>query len=790
MLAAFFDRFSAAFAAWQPAPAAVDALDSARAAAAAAVAAAAADPGVGKGAGQGSTRRRAQVQLVRGCSGGHPRALLAALVEGLERAPRTLGAGAAGSAGVGSEAAAAAAGEPLGAASPDAPGDAAAGGAAPEPPGWAQQTDGAVLHAAGLPLLGALRVLQRSAHNRAVLSSLGLLPTMCQLVRQLSQKLQAAADALAMVGEEAAAESDASTGGGGSGAPGPRGQLRLLRPLLVLLGEALLACQEFAEIEAAHRREAAVLAVQAGSGAAASHAAQAAAAQAASAGAAAAAAARTALAVAPLLERGMPTLCCELLPVSQQIQLQNIRSGGELPRRVGEGPSAAEEAAQLERRALHCLLALQAASPQTCAAALVQQAGGQGLTTLVSLLGWPLAPPEPQLSLSAAAVGSSASLALGPAPAAAAVLQEGQRTQQAQQAREAQQVASPQPDARALQSRYARIRSGSGLRSAADELQLQLLAVQAVGAAACGGGSAALRLLHQQACSVRLVQLLQWAALTFDAAGAQPSGPPSAAASAGPAQQAEQAAQGAAGSAQSANELQRLFHALWCWLGGGSGSGTARGLLPLLLGAMLAAFRPASAAGETASSDRRADGLRDGEAEGVGFAGAPPLELLQGPELAFHDAAVAALCRGAGQGASSDANGSGGEGADTSGGEGADTSGGGACGCALQQQVLLFAARLLGREQRMLPLLPPVCQQLYEQQQQAALARGGSVQTSGNEALTNLATLRASGGCMLVLPGRGIAFAGATSSRLVSRLLTQQRACALAQAEPSRDLTP
>lgn len=286
-----------------------------------------------------------------------------------------------------------------------------------------------------------------------------------------------------------------------------------------------------------------------------------------------------------------------------------------------------------------------------------------------------------------------------------------------------------------------RIASGSGLRPAAAELRLQLLAVRAVGAAARAGGTAALRLLQRRACFLRITQLLQWAAVTFDPAGPLPSGPASAVPEAEPPQQLLQAEQAAGGTGQAGLELQHLFQALWGWVNSGGSSGTAKALLPLLLGAVLAAFQPARKTGSAAGGAEagQGDSRQDSEVGGPAFAGAPPLELLQGSELAFHQAAVAALCRGAGS-VSSDA--------DSGGDSRGDAGGGGEChGCLLQQQVLLFAARLLGREQRVLPLLPPACQQLFDRQQQAAVARGGGMQTSGGEALAHLAVLRAAGAC-------------------------------------------
>lgn len=207
MLLAFFDRFATACAAWVPTPAAMEATR----------AAAAAEAGGGKGGnGSGSGPRRAQVCTVTGCSGGHPRALLAAAVEGLERATKALSAAVAA-------AAPAAGASPADEAVAVAGDETAASAAVPSPPASpAQQQEQALLHAAGLPLLRALRVLLRSQHNRAVLCSLGLLTTLCQLVRMLAQKLQAVASVLAVVGSSSNEGGASSSTISSSTSPGGR----------------------------------------------------------------------------------------------------------------------------------------------------------------------------------------------------------------------------------------------------------------------------------------------------------------------------------------------------------------------------------------------------------------------------------------------------------------------------------------------------------------------------------------------------------------------------------------
>ena len=656
MLASFLERFASTQANWRPAPAAIEA---ARATAAAASAAAAAGTaGVARGGAGGSAGRRAQVQVVTGCSGGHPRALLAAAAESLERAPCALGV---------SAPVAAAAATPC-----------ATDGGPPTPDSPAARAEAALLQAAGLPALRALRVLQRSQHNRAVLASLGLLPALCSLLRALVQKLQAAAGVLVL---RNGSGRGGAGGGGGTSAPG---QVRLLLPLMALLCEALSAVQEFAEEEAAQHRQTALLGSQPGSRAA-SHAGQAAAAQAASAGAAASASALSAAAVAPLFELGLPVMCCELLPLALRIQLH---CGGS-----GSGGSQAQEAAlsaaaaAVERQALQCLLALQAASPSQTAAALLHQQGGQPLTTLVQQLGWPIAAPEHQLPLSTAAASSTSNLAAATATAAAAAAAGGEELAAQQEAEAAPAVASGH--------RYVRVSCGAGLRTPAEELQLQLLAVRALGAAALGGGSAALRVLQQHACFARLTQLLQWAAQTFC------SSTQGATAAAG------EAAAGEAAAGEG-TEPQQVFQALWTWLGGSGSSGTAKALLPLLLGAVLGAFRSTGPAARAAAGGGEA---RNGSAAAGGAAAQPAAPRLEGRYLAYHKAAVAALCQA------------------------------GAECCLLQQQTLLFVARLLGREALLLPLLPPACQALWERH----AGSGGHVRSSANEALGNLQALRAAG---------------------------------------------
>ena len=86
---------------------------------------------------------------------------------------------------------------------------------------------------------------------------------------------------------------------------------------------------------------------------------------------------------------------------------------------------------------------------------------------------------------------------------------------------------------------------------------------------------------------------------------------------------------------------------------------------------------------------------------------------LSSSDLLFHEAAVAALCGG--------------------------SAGGGCCGWGLQQQALLLGARLLGREQRLQPLLPPAGS---GHQEQSVPSSGGLAST---EALAHLQALRTAG---------------------------------------------
>lgn len=271
-------------------------------------------------------------------------------------------------------------------------------------------------------------------------------------------------------------------------------------------------------------------------------------------------------------------------------------------------------AAALEQQALRTLLALLVASPGPASAVLLQQQGAP-LAQLVELLGWPLAPAD---------------------------------AQQPPQPAQPLDTAAEQQGAQAA----GRVGSGSGLRPAAEELEVQLLALRALGVAARSGGSACLALLRDRGAFPRTTQLLQWAALTFDAAPAAPGG----------------------------GQLSQLFGALWGWLSGGGGAGTAVALLPQLLQAQLAAFQPA-------------------EPPAGAAAACSPDQL--------HQAAVAALCSPGG------------------------------CGCALQQQTLLYAARLIGREQRVRPLLPAGAGQEAEGE--------GAVAPGSVQALSNLQALRAAG---------------------------------------------
>jgi hypothetical protein len=539
-----------------------------------------------------------------------------------------------------------------------------------------------LLQAGGLPLLRALQVLLRSQHNRAVLCSLGLLPALCELVRQLAQKLQAVSGVLAVRSSrgslDAAVASQARPSRSGS-------QLRLLQPLLVLLQEVLALVQAFAEHETAQRREAAVLGSK-GSSNAASHAVQASAQEAATAAAAASAAAQTEAAVAPLVERGLLARCCELLPVLLRVRLHSSSDGN--GRKSVEQEQALEAVVTaLERRVLGCLLALQVASRAGAAAALVQQQGGQLLAMLVRLLGWPLASAEQQLQLASAA-SSSSSLA-------------------AEQAAPDEQQQQRHASSSSRSSSFVWVSSGSGLRPAGEELRLQLLALRALGAAVRSGGGVCLRLLQQQGCFARLTQLLQWAALTFDSV---PAGGPGAEAAEGGAAP-EKAPQGSA-------ELEQLFLALWGWVSGGSGSGAAKALLPLLLDSVLGAFSPAAAAEAPAGLGGQRQKRQQQQQE-------EQRQQLSSSDLLFHEAAVAALCGGGG------------------------SASGSRCGCGLQQQALLLGARLLGREQRLLPLLLPAGAGLQEQ----VLASSGGL--ASTDALANLQILRAAGeeaGSMFIMP--------------------------------------
>jgi hypothetical protein len=725
ILLGFFDRLAAAAASWRPDPAAILA-----ARAAAASVAERADAGGGGGSG------RAQLHLVKGCSGGHPRALLAAAVECLEQAPRELllaaaapGLEAGGWAQQGTE------GETAG--SPAEPVEGAG------PSGSASSRQLAL--AGGLPALRALRVLLRSQHNRAVLAGLGLLPALCALARQLAQKLQAAAGVLALRSGDALPPLAGTSSGAGSSPVSPSSQPALgagrqgdgpLEALLLLLQAALAAAQAYAQHEADHQQRAALLAAR-GASKAASHAAQAAAQAAAAAAAGAAAGAASAAAVAPLLEQGLVLLCCELLPVVVQVRLR--LGEGASPQRPPQQQQQQQQqrarvlaaAAALERRALLCLLAMLAASPVPAATALVQQRGGRGMELVVGCLGWPLAPAAQQLPPSAAAGAGDPG--------------------------DYQPVGGS-----SLADAHARVWRGGGLRPAAQELQVQLLALRALGAAlrsGAGAGPACLRRAQQLGCLPRLTQLLQWAALTFDDAGSclGTSGDDDAGSSPGAVPPPGSPGGGAAGG----SELAQLFAVLWSWLAGVGGAAAAA-LPPAVLAAVLAAFRPLDEPpGAAGSKDEAAPaGSAPGDPARMRRSPSPtaaeqPLELSAAVAASahttaprdFHERALAAL-RG--------------------------VPGAAGCGCALQQQAALLAARLLGREARLAPLLPPAaCPQPDGQHLQAGgWSGGGGLQSSGggwaagpgaggSEAASNLQAVRAAGE-PLPHPG-GKTFAGSLS---------------------------
>jgi hypothetical protein len=782
----FFDRFAATCAAWKPEPSAIIA-----ARAAAAAEAARADAG---GAGG-----RAHVQMVRGCSGGHPRALLAAAVECLERSPKAL-----------SQAAAAASlASPPNSVHPPAPppkqqqqkqqqqqqhheaseaaverqtetasGEGAAGrsgGQQQQLPSVQQQ---ALLQGGGLPVLRALRVLLRSKHNRAVLVTLGLLPALCDLSRQLAQKLQAAAGVLAVRSSSGSLASLAaatpappaspsklrSAGGGG-------GQQLLLEPLMVLLQATLAVVQAFIEHEAAHQQQHASMLAGRGSGKATSHAALAASQQSALAAAMAAAAAATAAAVAPLLEGGLLERCCNLLPVLTQILLHSSTANAGRERAASHrnadswhlqqcGGGAVAAAMATERRALLCLLAFLAASPGASSAVLAQTRGGHLLELLAGMLGWPLAPADQQplpLSSSARVEASGSSGSLSAASAAQ------------QPAEELSADEEQRPDG--LRDSYTWVNSGGGLRPANQELALQLLLLRVLGAAcraAGGGGAACLRLVVQQGGFARITQVLQWCALTFDAGDcgrlsspcdAQPAAaealskaPPVPSPSGAAISPPDSPKSPELSSISPGSELTQLFQALWSWLAGGAGTGTGKALLSAMLAALLAAFRPeapagvADAAAANAGTSRQAGSLsRSGSPAAtdrplaLSAASASSSRRLRATQL-FHEAALDALC-----------------------GEASGAAGAGmCCGCGLQQQVLLLAARLMGREQRILPLLPSGAAELQEDQHHlrpagsgGSLARwsasgsssslGSSSLGSSTNAWDNLQALRAAG---------------------------------------------
>ncbi|GAB4815481.1 hypothetical protein N2152v2_002527 [Parachlorella kessleri] len=118
---------------------------------------AAAAAAAASGAAAGS-RGSVLVRVVEGCAGGHPRSVLQGLVGGLEKAPKRLST------------------------------------VLLREDVSAQD----LLRAGGLPLLHGLAVLLRSRHNRALLSSMGVLPALAETIRLLTQKLGTAVGVVAV----------------------------------------------------------------------------------------------------------------------------------------------------------------------------------------------------------------------------------------------------------------------------------------------------------------------------------------------------------------------------------------------------------------------------------------------------------------------------------------------------------------------------------------------------------------------------------------------------------------
>eukprot|EP00887_Chlorella_sp_A99_P003486 scaffold7.g3486.t1 len=606
ILLGFFTRLSVAFASWAPDQAALQArrraictahaatrlAAKARAAAAAAVA-------------EATGRGRAPLQLVFGCAGGHPRAALAALVAGLERAPRLLNH--------------ALLPQSL-AAVPDA----------------ADVADAAArLEAAGgLPLLRALPLLLRSQHNAAVLAGLGLLPALATAIQLCSGKLKALVGVLFLRGygsSSSLAPAAGSPPAPRSGSPLPQArappgalqqqQAAQLAALLALLAAALAAAETFLARSAAFfQQEASCEEALAGNKSGSqrrSHAAQAAAQSSADAAAAATAAARTATAAQPLLDRGVFLLCIEMADTLQRLRAhcavccdspqRGVAQGSQLESEagsVGEAGEAFHLAAAvgaLELQTLSCAAVLLRSSPELIQSRLEQQ--GHHLQLLVGLVGWPLAPPR---SRSSAADGA-ATVSSSPASAPLAAAEAG-----AGAVGDASAAAAEQ---HALVGSTPRVLSGAGIRSPAAELAFQLAAVEVLGLAASSS-----RALLEQAAAMQafahITQLLQWTALTF------PAAPTPAAAGTSPAEQPAMAAgvvlrratsePAATAAFEESAELRHVFAVLWGWLpgrqplpapgghgqlapGGGTGVRAPQPgrLLQLLLGAVLDCFRPA-----------------------------------------------------------------------------------------------------------------------------------------------------------------------------------------------------
>ena len=538
--------------------------------------------------------------------------MLAALVEGLERAPRLLSA--------------------------ELPQQQGSRGSGAGGPTWtaAAATDACALleDAGGLPLLRVLPLLLRSQHNAAVLTGLGLLPVLADAIALYKQKLKTLVGVLALRGY-----GDSGSGGGGSessstgslegadggqdaGAPAPssprkqRGaalaQLQALAALAGLLGAALAAAEAylhqsltFAQQQAS-RAEA--LAGNKSGSQRHSHAAQAAAQRSADAAAAAEAASQAAEAALPLLKRGLLHHCIEAAHLMQRLRTHCAwccHEGAEDSASGGSGNAIAAAVAavgSLELQALQTAAALLHSCPEQAQAALEkeqQPTQQQHLFLLVGLIGWPLA--------------RRAASPLPP-PAAAA----------------GEEPPAPAPPAR--------VQVGDGVRKAAAELAFQLAALDLLGLTV--GGS---RALLERAAGLRAfhhaTQLLLWASLTF---------PPKPAAS-----RSGEAAATAEQPVEESPELRRAFASLWALLPrnpgeqaplAGPGMGASRSqagarLLALLLGAVLDCFRPAIA---IAAVPAASGGGAPREAAPSQL---PPGSASDLQQLSFHAAASTALHR-------------------------------------------------------------------------------------------------------------------------------------------------